>query len=80
MTTNRPAQESMKRVEAALSEIDGMTAEKVHLHVDGYSMLVRMCLRALCDEGRARYVGRDSGRVYFRVTGKATKSGKTAAT
>jgi hypothetical protein len=80
MTTNRPAQESMKRVEAALSEIDGMTAEKVHLHVDGSSMLVRMCLRALCDEGRARYVGRDSGRVYFRVTGKATKSGKTAAT
>jgi len=36
MTTNRPAQESMQRVEAALSEIDGMTAEKVHLCVDAH--------------------------------------------
>jgi hypothetical protein len=68
--TTKLGREIMARVEAALSETEGRTPRTVYAQIGiGSLATVYRCFALLRAEGRVRYEGPNSFRLYFRVTG-----------
>jgi len=63
-----PSAKVIDDVLGALHPSEGQTPKEVHERVGRWSRVtIRHTLIALCADGRARFTGPDSGRLYFKV-------------
>ncbi len=64
---DKPSRELIAAVLEVLTETEGKPLHDVHTAVGvGARPTIAGCLRFLCADGRARYIGLNGNRLYFR--------------